>query len=203
MAVLTLSLVTSRSSASDVDESIARIQKAYEGIRDLKGSFTQKNVIRDLNKTDLYRGEFFIKKPLKMKWAYTGKAAQDLIINNDDVLIYKKGDSQAYKSRFNRDTYGQTPVVLLTGFGNIREEFIVSGKGNSLILKPKKSMANIVSITVVLSEDDFPIQSFTIQDGRSNIVQIDLKNVQINTGLKDSLFAFSLPKGVNIYEQHQ
>jgi len=185
----------------EVDEAVSRIQKAYEGITDMKGSFVQKNIIKDLNKSDTYTGEFFVKRPLKMKWAYKGKAAQDLLINNDTVLIYKKGDNQAYRSAFTKEAYGQTPVVLLTGMGNLREEFMVTGKKQVLQLKPRKAMAGIVSITVFLSETGFPIKGFTIQDGRSNTVEIRLNNITINSGLNDSLFDLNLPKGVNVYEQ--
>jgi len=191
----------SPASGDESNDAVSRIQKAYEGITDMKGTFIQKNVIRDLNKSDTYTGEFFIKRPLKMKWAYKGKSAQDLTINNDTVLIYKKGDNTAYRSRFNKESYGQTPVVLLTGMGNLRDEFSVTGKGNVLHLKPKKPMAGIVSITVSISETGFPIKGFTIHDGRSNIVEIELNNITINPGLKDSLFDLNLPKGVNVYEQ--
>jgi len=198
---LILAIPCSLSLAAGTDDAVARIQKAYEGIKDMKGVFVQKNVIKDLNKTDTYNGDFFVKRPLKMKWQYKGKASQDLLINNDTVIIYKKGDNQAYRSKFNKETYGQSPVVLLTGMGNIREEFNISGTDKVLTLKPKKPMAGIVSITLHLSDADFPIRSFTIQDGRSNIVEIELKEVKINTGVKDSLFDLNLPKGVNVYEQ--
>jgi chaperone LolA len=187
--------------AEEADDTVSQIQKAYEGITDMRGNFVQKNIVKDLNKTDTYTGEFFVKRPLRMKWAYKGKAAQDLLINNDTVLIYKKGDSQAYRSAFTKEAYGQTPVVLLTGMGNLRNEFIVTGKNNILQLKPRKAMAGIASITVFISETGFPIQGFTIQDGRSNTVEIRLSNITINSGLKDSLFDLNLPKGVNVYEQ--
>jgi outer membrane lipoprotein carrier protein len=202
MAVVVMfAFLTGISGADSIDESISRIQKAYEVISDMKGSFVQKNVIKVLNKADTYTGEFFIKRPLKMKWLYKGKTSQDLLISNDTVLIYRKGDNQAYRSRFSRETYGQTPVVLLTGMGNIREEFNVSGKGKKLLLKPKKPMSGVVSITLLLSDAEFPIKGFTIQDGRSNVVEIELKDVKINSGLNDSLFDLHLPKEVNIYEQ--
>lgn len=201
LMAMMLAVFSAPACGEELDDTIAHIQKAYEGLRDMKGTFVQKNIIKDLNKSDTYTGEFFIKRPLKMKWAYKGKAAQDLIINNDRVLIYKKGDSQAYRSAFTKDAYGQTPVVLLTGMGNLREEFIVTGKNNILQLKPRKAMAGIISITVFTSETGFPIQGFTIQDGRSNTVEIRLNNITINSGLKDSLFDLNLPKGVNVYEQ--
>ncbi len=194
--------MTAASLASEADENVARIQKAYENIKDLKGAFTQKNTIKDLGKSDTYRGEFLIKYPLRMKWMYKGKTLQDIIINNEDVLIYKKGDNQAYKGKFDKNTYGQTPVALLSGLGNIKEEFNISGKGDTLILTPKRPVGTITSIKITMSDDDFPVRSFVIQDGHSNVIEIELKDVKINTGLKDSLFEFSLPKGVNIYEQH-
>jgi outer membrane lipoprotein carrier protein len=194
--------VTAYSFASEKDENVLRIKKAYENIRDLKGSFVQKSIIKDLNRTDNYEGEFFIKYPLKIKWVYTGKASQDITIKNDTVLIYKKGDNQAYTGKFNMETYGQTPVALLSGFGDIEEEFNISGKANSLILIPKKPMGNITSVKIKISEDVFPIRSFTIHDGQSNVIEIELKEIKINSGLEDSIFEFSLPEGVQIYEQN-
>lgn len=199
--VFFLTSVRPQAFAFDADDNISRVQKAYEGVRDLKGSFSQKSVIKDLNKTETYKGDFFIKPPMKMKWIYRGKAAQDLTINNDAVLIYKKSEKQAYKSRFDRATYGQTPVALLSGFGNLRDEFTVSAKGDSVILKPKKQMGNVTSIKIILSGKDFPIRSFLITDSYSNTIEIELEDVKTNTGLKDSLFELSVPKGVNIFEQ--
>lgn len=188
------------SSSSELEGNIEKIQMAYEKIKDMKGSFTQKNTIKGLNKTDTYKGEFFIKPPLKMKWIYTGKSAQDIFINNGTVLIYNKDGKQAYKGKFDKTFYGQTPIALLGGFGNIRQEFIITGGANTLLLKPKGFLSNINSISITLSEDDFPIKSFVIRDDSSNMIEIMLKDVKTNTGMKDSFFEFSLPKGVNVYE---
>jgi chaperone LolA len=196
-----LSVIAGPVRAADVNAGIARIQKAYETIKDLKGSFVQKSLIRDLDKTETYRGEFYIKPPLKMKWIYAGKNAQSLTIRDDTVLIYKKAENQAYKSRFDRQTYGQTPVALLSGFGNVREEFTVSGGGDSLVLKPKKPMGNVTSIQLTLSAEGFPIRGFEIHDSYSNVISVEISGVKINTGLKDSLFDLTLPKGVNVFEQ--
>jgi outer membrane lipoprotein-sorting protein len=40
-----------------------------------------------------------------------------------------------------------------------------------------------------------------INDSYSNVVEIVISDVKINTGLKDSLFDLSLPQGVNVFEQ--
>lgn len=190
----------SSNAASSVDDEVAKIQNAYETIRDISGSFVQKSHISDLKRTDSFNGLFYIKRPMKLKWNYSGEHAQDVIISNGEILIYQKKEKQAFRGKFDRETYGQAPIALLNGFGNIREEFLVTEKNGILILKPRKSMGNILSIEIVPSGDAFPIKSFTITDALSNRIEMILKDVRINTGLEDTLFEFSLPKGVNIFE---
>jgi outer membrane lipoprotein-sorting protein len=137
-----------------------------------------------------------------MKWEYKGKTPQEVIISNDEILIYQKKEKQAFRGKFDRATYGQAPIALLSGFGRVQEEFNVSKKNGELLLTPKQLMGNIVSVEIETSEDEFPIKSFIINDSRSNRIEITLKDVEINTGLEDRLFELSLPKGVNVYEHN-
>lgn len=185
---------------SSVDEEVSKIQKAYENIKDISGGFVQKSYIKDLKQTETFNGSFFIKRPMKMKWSYKGDQAQEVLINNDEILIYQKKEKQAYRSKFDRDTYGQAPIALLSGFGRIQEEFAVSEKNGKLLLKPKKPMGGIVSIEIEPSAGEFPIKSFTINDSYSNRIQMMLKDVKINSGLEDRFFEPSLPKGVTEYK---
>ena len=193
-------LTVSSVAFSSADEEIAKIQKAYEGIKDMSGSFVQKSYIKDLKRTETFKGQFFIKRPMKMKWSYKGEQAQEVLINNDEIVIYQKKEKQAYRSPFDRDTYGQAPIALLSGFGNIREEFSVSEKNGRLLLKPRKPMGGVISIEIEPASGEFPIKSFTINDSYSNRIEMNLRDVRINTGLKDAFFELSLPKGVTTYQ---
>jgi outer membrane lipoprotein carrier protein len=184
------------------DIAVDRIQKAYEGIKDMKGSFVQKSHIKDLKRTDSFKGTFMIKMPSMMRWHYQGdnKHNTEVIINNDEMIVHQKNEKQAFKSRFNRDTYGQAPIALLSGFADIEKEFEVVKSGDKLLLKPKKSASSMTSIEITASGEGFPISSLTIVDKRSNRIEITLKDIVLNTGIKDSVFDFSLPKGVSMYE---
>jgi outer membrane lipoprotein carrier protein len=187
--------------AGEVDDKIAGIQKAYEDIKDMSGEFVQKSFIKDLKRTETFKGQFFIKRPMKMKWSYKGDNAQDVLINNDLITIYQKKEKQAFKGKFDRDTYGQAPIALLSGFGKIREEFVVSDQKGKLVLKPKKPMGEITSIEIETAEGEFPIKSFIINDSFSNRIEMILKDVTINSGLKDTFFELTLPKDVTVFEQ--
>lgn len=201
LIVCLLSLFTVSIAASSVEKEIARIQKAYENIKDIRGNFVQESHIKDIKRTDTYKGQFFIRMPMKVKWDYKGEAGQEVFINNDEIIIYQKKGKQAFRGKFDKDTYGQAPIALLSGFGRIQEEFHVSERNSRLILKPRRPLEGIHSIEIDLSEDEFPIRSFTINDSHSNRVKITLKDVKINTGLEDRLFEPSLPKDITIYEQ--
>ncbi len=195
-------LFTMSVAASSVEEDIKRIRKAYENIKDISGNFIQKSHIKDLKRTDTYKGQFSAKKPMKMKWDYKGETAPEVLINNGEIIIYQTKEKQAFRGKFDRDTYGQAPIALLSGFGNIQEEFNVSKKSSRLILKPKKPLEGILFIEIVSSEGEFPISSFTINDTHSNRIEIMLMDIKINTGLEDKFFEPSLPKDITIYEHN-
>lgn len=184
--------------SSEPDEAIDRIQKAYAGISDIKGGFVQKSFIKDFNRTDTYKGSFYLKAK-KMKWEYRGKNPQAVFINGDDIIIYQKNEKQALKGRFDKTTYGQAPIALLAGLGDIRKEYEVSQSGERrLFLKPKKPMGAILSIELLTGDGEFPIEGLIITDTRSNKTDIRLDDVMINSDIKDRVFEFLPAEGVNI-----
>jgi len=189
--------------AFSVEEALQKIQKAYENVQDMSGSFVQKSYIKDLSRTDTYKGQFFIKMPKKMRVNYTGENPSEVVIKNDEISIYQKNEKQVLMGRFDSSTYGQTPVVLLSGFGKIPEEFSVTKKKDKLYLKPKKPMGIVVAIEIQPADEGFPIGSFVIHDTYSNRIEITLKDVKINSGLKDSFFALSFPKGTAVLDHRQ
>jgi len=183
------------------EDQVSKIQKAYEGIKDIKGNFVQKSFIKDLKRTDIYNGRFFIKPP-KMKWEYAGDRPQAIYVTGNEIIIYQKKENQVIRSKFDRATYGQAPISLLAGFGNIRQEFdIISNTPDRVVIKPKKPMGNIEHIEIAPSDGTFPIKSLTIMDSLSNKIEITLKDVRTNSGVKNSVFNFIPPKDAAVLEQ--
>lgn len=187
--------------ASSAESTVEKIQKAYENIKEIKGSFVQKSTIKDLRRTDTFKGTFIIKLPSKMRWRYAdSKQFTEVVIDHDNLLIYQKNEKQVLKGRFDRESYGQAPIALLGGFGNVEKEFDVSEKEGRLFLTPRKPMGGVVSVEVIPSDGEFPIAALSIIDRRSNRIDITLNEVSVNPGIKDSAFEFSVPQGVSVYE---
>ncbi|HXX53692.1 MAG TPA: outer membrane lipoprotein carrier protein LolA [Thermodesulfovibrionales bacterium] len=180
-----------------------KIQRAYEDIRDVKGEFVQKSHIKDLKRTDTFKGSFAIKMPSQVRWQYYDDKKRhftEVLITRNELLIYQKDEKQVFKGKFDSESYGQAPIALLTGLAHIDREFTASERGGRLFLKPRKAMGNIVSIEITPSEGEFPIDSLTIIDKRSNSISITLKDVRVNSGVEESYFSFSPPEGVSVYE---
>ncbi len=200
---IVLCLFSRPSFGSDsADPAVEKIEKAYGGLKDIKGNFVQKSFIKDLDRTDTFRGTFIMKMPSRMRWQYRGgdKQNTEVVINNDEMIIYQKQEKQAFKGRFDRETYGQAPIALLSGFSDIRKEFEITKKDGRLLLKPRKPMGNVLSLEITPSDRDFPIGSLTIFDRRSNRIDITFTDITVNTGVAESAFDFSLPKGASMYE---
>jgi outer membrane lipoprotein carrier protein len=186
--------------ALDAGQEVTRIQRAYEDIGDLSGSFTQKSFIKDLKRTETYKGEFII-KARKMKWDYRGDKPQTVYINGDEIIVYQKKERQAFSTRFDRSTYGQAAIALLGGFGRISEEFEVTAQKDRLLLRPRTPMGNVVRVELTLGDARFPIESLTIIDTSSNRVEVRLRNVKINQDIGDRVFDFVPPEGVTVIQQ--
>jgi outer membrane lipoprotein-sorting protein len=177
------------------------IRKIYRDIKDIRGDFIQKAYLKDLNRTDTYRGSFFIKIPSKMRWIYRdAKDEIEVIIKGDDMILYQKRQKQAIRERFDRSLYGQTPVALLAGLGDIEDDFYIEERDGGLLLRPKRPMGGIVTLELKPSSGEFPIGSLIIIDRRSNRIEIRLKDVSTNTGVSDSFFEFKPPEGVKLQE---
>jgi outer membrane lipoprotein carrier protein len=177
-----------------------RVQAAYKDVRDMKGEFTQKSFIKDLDKTQHFKGDFAIKFPSKMRYRYKSGSQDEVVISGSEIIIYQKVQKQALKGKFNSATYGAAPVALLSGLGNINRDFFETENGNSLFLKPKQPAGAVKSIEVEVSEAPFPVKGFKINDVYGNTVEITLKDVRLNTGVTDKSLEFTPPKGVNVYE---
>ncbi len=194
-------LLVTAASAATVDDVVERIQKKYSGIQDIQGRFSQTSYIKDLDRVERYEGNFFIKKPFSMKWAYSKPRDEEVIIRDANAWIYKKSEKQVLKTAFSKDAYGQVPIALLSSLGNLKADFdITMIKEDNLELKPKRQMGFIKKIFFEVSSGDFPVKTFSIFDIHGNKIVIAVKDVTINSGLKDSFFIFKAPPGVEVFD---
>jgi len=175
------------------DTALSKLNKAYKNINDASGSFIQTSYIKDLDKTQKFKGRFFIKGD-KIRWQYEGEFPQVIFLNRETLIVYDRKRKQAIQSIFSEEKYGQLPIALLSRMADFEKDFEITEKSeNTLILIPKTKMGNIKKIEITIQDEDFPIKLLKFIDTSVNTVRIDFYSVTINKNLKDSIFQF-IPK---------
>jgi len=180
------------------DTALSKLNKAYKNINDASGSFIQTSYIKDLDKTQKFKGRFFIKGD-KIRWQYEGEFPQVIFLNRETLIVYDRKRKQAIQSIFSEEKYGQLPIALLSRMADFEKDFEITEKSeNTLILIPKTKMGNIKKIEIAIQDEDFPIKLLKFIDTSANTVRIDFYSVTINKNLKDSIFQFIPKKDDNV-----
>lgn len=159
----------------------------------------------------------------KFFWEYSKPSVQEIISDGLTMWVYLPENRQVIESDISQITaqQGENPVTFLSGLGNLSRDFSihwgappqVETGDYRLSLKPLKDSQLIQQIEVVVSEkainswlkkhktgDIFPLLSTLVTDANGNRTAIEFQEVQVNQKLKDQLFYFERPEGVELID---
>ncbi len=197
----------------NVGDVATKVQETYEKAQSYRAHFVQEATLKTIDQVQKDEGTVYFKKPGKMRWEYKKSADQpllQLIVSDGETLwVYMPADKQVMVDRVNRIFPSKTPMNFLAGMGNLTEEFDVSfAKDKGLVdpdkefllsLKEKKpSETAPAKLLVAVSKDTYRVDQAIIFDKFGNRNRITFDSVEINTTLPDSLFSFTIPKGVEV-----
>ena len=187
-------------------EDLARaLQQRYDGIRDFSADFVHTYQGGVLRRKATERGKVLIKKPGKMRWTY--EAPEDKLFVSDGVKMYSyvPADRQVVVTTLPADSQATSPALFLAGKGNLVRDFTASyGKldGSSqdawvLTFVPRQKEREYASITVAV-DDALRIRVLETVDAQGGRSRFEFTNLKENLGLSDKLFAFTIPRGVDV-----
>lgn len=184
------------------DQAVQAVEKHYQNLADLTANVVQKNLLKSLGKTQVFEGTLSIKKPGKLRLEYTN--GQLIVVDGASALFYSKKSEQVVKKKFTDFQQMNIPVAFLLGAAHIRDDFDVlqpdPEAAGHLELLPKKPGA-VMKKLALLSDGSGRIKGLAIYDRSGNVTELTFSGEREDTGLKDSLFRFSPPKGTEIIEQ--
>ncbi len=208
--LITILLLPVNLFAIELDEVVKNLQARYDEIKEFQADFSQEAVFKISQMTEKGTGKVYIKKPDMMRWDYIKPRRQTIIINKRDILIYLPDEKQVMKDKL--PAGGVTPTTFISDVTRMRDDFnilLIQNKRNAgsgmhnLSLTPKKEGMNIKKVMLDVSEKDYLILKLTITDIQDNVTTISFSNMKANAGVKDGLFAFKIPKGVEVIERQK
>jgi outer membrane lipoprotein carrier protein len=186
-------------------ETLARaLQQRYQAVRDFRADFVQTSRGGALGTESRGEGSVSVKKPGRMRWVYTRPERQEIISDGVTLYRYFPEDREVDQTRVPPDDQATTSMQFLAGRGDITRDFTAAGAEPpvagtiGLKLTPRNSEPDFEHLVVGLDPKTLQIRALTTRDRLGADNTIVFRNMRENTGVPDSTFAFTPPKGVRV-----
>ena len=188
--------------ATPAEDLARRIEEHHQKTRDLVARFTQTYRSGLIGRESVERGRLSLKRPGQMRWEYEAPEKKTFVSDGHRFFFYVPADRQVIVKQ-HRDERS-LPSQLLSG-GQILQSFDVSLVADPapgllrLRLVPKHDDAEVSEAFLVV-DGEARIRSVEIKDAQGSHSRFEFAEVRENVGLKDALFEFVMPKGVEVIE---
>jgi outer membrane lipoprotein carrier protein len=204
---LALFLSAGAASAQDLDQVVAGLEATYGKVNDLRAEFTQVAHNRSLGQDIKAQGAVYLKKGGKMRWEYKSPSPQQIVSDGKTLWVYTPELNQVNKGSAPKALAGPAGSFL-AGLGRVRDEFTVrflnpanktDAAGRPVLdLTPKSPTPLLTRLVLAVDPKDYIVREAVIYDQFQNTVTMSFSKVSINTGLAESLFAFTPPKNAAV-----
>jgi outer membrane lipoprotein carrier protein len=196
-----------------LSEVIEKIQSVYETTRDLQADFHQVTRFEGFEAVVASSGKLYIKKPGRLRWDYAEPNQNEVVVSQDRVWLFTPELKQVIISPFALLSDSQMPLHFLMGVGRLDQDFEIkwaepkdaadTATGQErlvLTLLPKDKKAGLDKIRMEVHPKQYFITQLDLFESNGNTSSFTFSRIETNVGLKDKLFIFTAPKGVEIIE---
>ncbi len=198
------------------DKIISALQDKYEALESLQASFEQKNELKSLGRTTTSSGSLSWQKPGKLHMEYAKPEKQVLVSNGNQFWLYTARLNQVMVSKTGGLGFGATPLLFLSGKGNLKKNFQVTveevgiarrsggiwkaGQPHRIRLEPKSKSASFRRMWIEVEPEEFTILTLAYIDNIGNKSHLRFSNVKENVKIAREEFEFVVPPNVEVLQ---
>lgn len=188
-------------SASAEDKPVKQLKAFLESSKSLSADFKQVLVNEAGNPVQTSYGVFYLQRPGKFRWDYQKPFQQQIVSNSGKVWFYDTDLEQVTVKKLD-ESLGSTPALLLSGDISLEDNFIMKEQGVDgdlqwIKLLPKSQESSFKYILIGLSKG--ALGGMELSDNFGQLTRIYFSNVILNPPIKQTLFQFNAPKGVDVF----
>ena len=183
-------------------EALARkVEARHRGLTDLTARFVQSYRSGVLGREVTERGTLSLKPPGRMLWEYREPERKTFVSDGRRFYFYVPAEKQVIV-REQADLRG-VPALLLAGRGDLLAQFSVTlGEGAApglrrLVLVPRKPDPELEQAVLDVDTTD-RIHGIVVLDTQGNRSRFRFDDIRENVGLRDRVFQFQVPRGVEV-----
>ena len=187
-----------------------RVQKAYNGIKDLSAGFEQTVTLKGAGATGVKSSdEVWIQKPGKMRWEFATPEKKVFVSDGKTLWMYEAEENQVIVNEHMQETTSLTGLNFLVGLGNVRKEFDIASAvppasatvtgAAFLSLRPKdQADVQVSEIIIAIDRISHLVHQVFLIDGLGNETKITFLSPRVNKGLPPERFTFQIPAGAEV-----
>jgi outer membrane lipoprotein carrier protein len=191
----------------DAAQLVAKVQRFYDGTRDLHAHFDQ-TLTSAVGLPKRASGEVWLKKPGRMRWDYAKPEKKVMVADGQTLWVYEPEDAQAFKQDLKSSALPAS-VSFLVGQGKLQSEFDISlvesppsgfAQAGQVVLKlvPKAATTAYRHLLFAVDPASGQVVATQIYDQQGAVNQLTFSAVEPNRGVDDGKFRFTPPSGTKI-----
>jgi len=180
-----------------------RIDRHYNSLHSLEVRFAQQYDGMGMNRKEA--GVLLLKKPGKMRWAYSQPQGKLFILDGRDGYFYSPGDTEVQRVPVKKLDDMRSPLRLLLGHAKLARELTdlaiaPAANGMYTLSGIPKNMEKRVAAFSVTATADGVIQSLRVEETDGITNTFVFTDERPNAAAPDTEFVFTAPAGVNVVE---
>jgi outer membrane lipoprotein carrier protein len=180
------------------------LQQRYKGISDFTADFSQSYRGGVLRQRTIEQGTVTVKKPGRMRWVYVKPEKKEFVSDGQKLYQYFPQDRQVVVSDVNGEG-SSTSALFLAGRGDISRDFTATFAEPSPVagtvaikLTPRRRQPDYEYLIVALDPATLQIRGLLTRDAQGGDSTLTFTNLKENQGISDKVFAFRIPRGVDV-----
>lgn len=182
----------------------SEVSRAIAAMSGQQAQFVQKFTARGFTKPQVESGTVVFGPSPKMRWSYASPEEKTFVFDGTTSWFYVPSDRQVMINQLTDTERRGLPFLLLADAKSVAANYSVkeSRKGGAITttLVSKDPAAMVRDITVTTSARDHRVSTLQYQDKQGNRTTFEFRNYRA-TSLTPALFAFDVPKGVQVVRQ--
>ena len=186
--------------AADLETGRKRVESYLNSLQGLQAEFHQVLTDRSGRAIDEASGVLAISRPNRFRWDYREPYEQVIVADGSRIWLYDTDLAQVTVRKLD-DTLSATPAMLLSGEGNLDENFTVTAVENDATIQwvemePKRTDTDFKSVR--LGFEGTTLKHMQLADKLGQTTRLTFTNVEHNPVLDPSRFTFTVPPGVDV-----
>jgi outer membrane lipoprotein carrier protein len=187
-------------SASDPAAGRQKVEGFLQGLQSLQAHFKQTLSDRAGQIVEEASGELAIRRPDRFRWDYREPNQQVIVADGTRIWLYDSDLEQVTVRKLD-DTLSATPAMLLSGQGNLQDNFTVKqtpqeGVTQWVRMEPKRDDTDFKWVR--LGFDGATLRFMQLADKLGQTTTLEFSQLQRNPAIDPSQFTFTVPAGADV-----